>query len=200
MNQKSIAFLDFDGTIVKGDSLLKFTRFAVGNGKFLAGVVVLSPILLAYKLKLIPNYKAKQKVLSWFLKGIQKDEFYRIANEYSLKHIGKIVRSSAMEKIQWHKERGHTVVVVSASLECYLKPWCDENELELIATKLEVTDIVTGNLLGRNCYGIEKANRIKEKYELSKYEYIYAYGDSRGDKEMLEVANEKYYRLFEDSF
>jgi len=200
MNQKSIAFFDFDGTIVKGDSLLKFIRFAVGNGKFLAGVVVLSPILLAYKLKLIPNYKAKQKVLSWFLKGIEKDEFYRIANEYSLKHIDKIVRSSAMEKIQWHKERGHTVVVVSASIECYLKPWCDENELDLIATKLEVTDIVTGNLLGRNCYGIEKANRIKGKYELSKYEYIYAYGDSRGDKEMLEVANEKYYRLFEDSF
>jgi HAD superfamily hydrolase (TIGR01490 family) len=196
MNQKSIAFLDFDGTIVKGDSLLKFTRFAVGNGKFLAGVVVLSPILLAYKLKLIPNYKAKQKMLSWFFKGIKKDGFYKIANEYSLKHIDKIVRLSAIEKIQWHKARGHKVVIVSASIECFLKPWCDKNKLELIATKLEITDRVTGNLLSRNCYGIEKVNRIKEKYDLSQYKYIYAYGDSKGDKEMLELANEKHYKPF----
>jgi len=196
MNEKSIAFFDFDGTIVKGDSLLKFTRFAVGNGKFLAGVVVLSPILLAYKLKLIPNYKAKQKMLSCFFKGMKKDDFYQIANEYSLKHIDKIVRLSAIEKIQWHKTRGHKVVIVSASIECFLKPWCNKNKLELIATKLEITDRVTGNLLSRNCYGIEKVNRIKKKYDLSQYKYIYAYGDSKGDKEMLELANEKHYKPF----
>jgi len=198
MNQKSIAFFDFDGTITTDDSLLKFIRFVVGDSKFLIGLVILSPILVAYKLKLIPNYKAKQKMLSWFFKGMRKDAFYQVANEYSLNHIDKIVRLSAMQKIQWHKENGHKVVVVSASVECWLKSWCDKNDLELIATKLEISDVVTGKLLSKNCYGVEKVNRIREKYELNQYEYIYAYGDSSGDKEMLELANEKHYKPFRD--
>lgn len=192
-----LSLFDFDGTITKDDSLLKFIRFVVGDGRFVFGLVVLSPVLVAYKLKLIPNYKAKQKMLSWFFKGMSKDAFFKVANEYSLVHIDKILRPKAMEKIKWHKAQGHQIVIVSASIDCWLRPWCEKNGLELIATKLEIKDdIVTGKLLTKNCYGVEKVNRIKEIYNLEKYDYIYAYGDSAGDKQMLELANESFYKPF----
>jgi len=195
-----LSLFDFDGTITTDDSLIKFIRFVVGDIKFVTGMVVLSPMLTAYKLKLIPNYKAKQYMLSYFFKGMNEEEFMKVANEYSLKHIDTILRPKAMEKIQWHKEQGHKVVIVSASIACWLKPWCAKNGLELIATKLEIKDgIVTGKLLTRNCYGIEKVNRVKEKYRLDDYETIYAYGDSRGDKELLELANESFYKPFRDT-
>lgn len=194
-----LALFDFDGTITKDDSLLKFIRFVVGDGRFVFGLVVLSPILVAYKLKLIPNYKAKQYMLSWFFKGMSKDAFLKVANEYSLVHIDKILRPKAIEKINWHKNQGHKVVVVSASIEFWLRPWCEKNGLELIATKLEIKDdIVTGKLLSKNCYGVEKVNRIKEIYNLKDFEYIYSYGDSSGDKQMLELAHEKFYKPFRD--
>ena len=194
-----LALFDFDGTITKDDSLLKFIRFVVGDGRFIFGLVVLSPILVAYKLKLIPNYKAKQYMLSWFFKGMSKDAFLKVANEYSLVHIDKILRPKAIEKINWHKNQGHKVVVVSASIEFWLRPWCEKNGLELIATKLEIKDdIVTGKLLSKNCYGVEKVNRIKEIYNLKDFEYIYSYGDSSGDKQMLELAHEKFYKPFRD--
>lgn len=194
-----ISFFDFDGTITTDDSLLKFIRFVVGDMKFIIGLIVLSPILTLYKLKLIPNYKAKQKMLSYFFKGCSEEYFKNVANEYSLVHIDKIVRPKAIEKINWHKNQGHKVVVVSASIECWLRPWCEKNNLELIATKLEIKDdIVTGKLLSKNCYGVEKVNRIKELYNLEKYDYIYAYGDSSGDKQMLEIAHEKFYKPFRD--
>ena len=196
---KKIAFFDFDGTITTDDSLLKFIRFVVGDRRFLLGLVVLSPMLVLYKLKLIPNYKAKQYMLSWFFKGMSKDSFLKVANEYSLVHIDKILRPKAIEKINWHKNQGHKVVVVSASIECWLRPWCEKNNLELIATKLEIKDdIVTGKLLSKNCYGVEKVNRIKEIYNLKDFEYIYSYGDSIGDKQMLELAHEKFYKPFRD--
>ena len=196
---KKIAFFDFDGTITTDDSLLKFIRFVVGDRRFLLGLVVLSPMLVLYKLKLIPNYKAKQYMLSWFFKGMRKDSFFKVANEYSLVHIDKILRPKAIEKINWHKNQGHKVVVVSASIECWLRPWCEKNGLELIATKLEIKDdIVTGKLLSKNCYGVEKVNRIKEIYNLKDFEYIYSYGDSSGDKQMLELAHEKFYKPFRD--
>jgi len=194
-----LALFDFDGTITTDDSLIKFICFVVGDAKFIWGMILLSPMLIAYKLKLIPNYKAKQYMLSYFFKGTSEEKFMQVANEYSLNHIDTILRPKAMEKIAWHKEQGHKIVIVSASIECWLKPWCDENNLDLIATKLEIKDgIVTGKFLTKNCYGIEKANRVQEQYDLSEYDHIYAYGDSRGDKELLELADESFYKPFRE--
>jgi HAD superfamily hydrolase (TIGR01490 family) len=131
---------------------------------------------------------------------MSEEKFMQVANEYSLKHIDPILRPKAMERIQWHKEQGHKVVIVSASIACWLKPWCDRNGLELIATKLEIKDgVVTGKLLTKNCYGKEKVNRVKELYNLNDYDYIYTYGDSRGDKELLELADKSFYKPFRKS-
>jgi len=192
-----LTLFDFDGTITTDDSLIKFIRFVVGDTKFAIGMVALSPMLTAYKLKLIPNYKAKQYMLSYFFKGMPEEKFMQVANEYSLKHIDTILRPKAMEKIAWHKEQGHKIVIVSASIECWLKPWCDKHGLALIATKLEIKDgRVIGKFLTKNCYGIEKANRVHEQYNLDDYDHIYAYGDSRGDRELLELADEGFYKPF----
>ncbi|WP_415407833.1 HAD family hydrolase [Sulfurovum sp. CS9] len=200
MVKQILALYDFDGTITTDDSLIKFIRYAVGDIKTLWGMLLLSPMMITYKLKFIPNYKAKQLMLSYFFKGMNDQQFQKVAMEYSLKHIDTILRPKAMEKITWHKEQGHTIVVVSASIQCWLKPWCDRNDLDLIATKIEMKDdIVTGKLLTKNCYGIEKANRIKEAYNLSDYDYIYAYGDSQGDREMLKLADENFYKPFRDN-
>ena len=192
-----LALFDFDGTITTDDSLIKFIRFAIGDIKFIEGILLLSPMLIAYKLKLIPNDKAKERLFSYFFKGISEKEFQEITTKYSLKHIDKIVRPKAIEKIQWHQKQGHTVSIVSASIEYWLRPWCVQNGLNLIATKIEIIDqTVTGKFLSKNCYGIEKVNRIKEIYNLNDCKYIYAYGDSSGDKELLDLADEKYYQYF----
>ena len=194
-----LVLFDFDGTITTDDSLIKFIRFVVGDVKTAWVMLLLSPMLITYKLKLIPNYKAKQWMFSYFFKGMDEQQFLKVAEEYSLKHIDTILRPKAIERIAWHKKLGHTVVVVSASIECWVKPWCDKNSLDLIATKIEIKDgILTGKFLTKNCYGIEKANRAKEAYNLSDYDYIYAYGDTRGDKELLALADESFYKPFRD--
>ena len=192
-----LALFDFDGTITTDDSLLKFIRFVVGDLKTVWGMTMLSPMLIAYKLKLIPNHKAKQMMFSYFFKDMSEEKFKQVASEYSLKHIDTILRPKAMKKIEWHKKQGHKIVVVSASLECWLKPWCDKHGLDLIATKPEIKDgIITGKFLTKNCCGIEKARRVHETYNLSDYDRVYAYGDSRGDKELLELAHERFYKPF----
>lgn len=192
-----LALFDFDGTITTHDSLIKFIRYSVGDIKFILGIIFLSPMLVAYKLKLIPNYKAKQWMLSYFFKGMNEQKFKKLAQSFSLNQIDTFLRPKAMKKIEWHKEQGHIVVVVSASIECWLKPWCDRNGLQLIGTKMEaIDDKISGNFSTKNCYGPEKVNRIREVYNLEDYRYIYAYGDSRGDKELLKLANSGHYRVF----
>jgi HAD superfamily phosphoserine phosphatase-like hydrolase len=86
---------------------------------------------------------------------------------------------------------------VSASAENWVKPWCDKYGIRCLSTKLEVNGgIITGKIRGRNCYGDEKACRIKETFDLSKFDLIIAYGDSSGDKEMLALAHERNYKPF----
>ena len=148
-------------------------------------------------LRIIPNYKAKQLLLSYYFKGIDENHFKQIANDFSLKQIDNIVRPQAMARIRWHKESGHKVVVVSASMECWLKAWCEKNNLELIGTKLKFHEnVFTGQLATNNWYGQEKVNRIRNSYDLDDFSYIYAYGDSEGDREMLAIANENYFKVF----
>jgi len=194
---KSISFFDFDGTITKKDSLVEFIQFSLSKRIYYTGLFKLSLVLIAYTFKIIPNYVAKEIFLSHFFVGWNEKDFQNIADEYAVTQIDKIVRPIAIKKIQWHKKQGHKVVIVSASIESWLKKWCEKNNIDLIATRLEVQDKkITGKFATKNCYGMEKVNRIQKKYKLSEYECIYAYGDSRGDKEMLELANKPFYKPF----
>ena len=193
-----LALYDFDGTITTKDTLADFIQCAVGKKLYYMGLFIMSPMLAAYTLKIIPNNIAKERFMTHFFKGWDEIHFKQIAEQYSLKQINKITRPKAMDKIRWHQEQGHKVVVVSASPENWIKGWCEKNKVDLIATRLEIENgKLTGKFASKNCYGMEKVKRIKEVYDVSQFDYIYAYGDSRGDKEMLSIANESYYKHFD---
>jgi phosphatidylglycerophosphatase C len=190
-----LALFDFDGTITSRDSLFDFIIYTFGWKRFLIGCLLRSPAMLACALKMIPRDKAKEELLSFHVAGINGEEFKAMGSQYSRKRLPNIIRENAFKKIQWHQLQGHTVAVVSASIECWLADWCKKNDLDLIATRLEVKNKrVTGKFASRNCAGREKIVRIKEKYDLKRFVYIYAYGNSSGDKEMLELADERYYK------
>lgn len=193
----NLALFDFDGTITNKDSLVDFIQYAVGKPKYYLGLLIQSPMLIAYKLKLLSNSRAKEKLLSHFFKGWSIDDFTKQANTYSNTVLPKIVRTQALEEIKAHQEKGHHIIIVSASIECWLQAWCLHHSIELLSTRLEVKDnIITGKFSTPNCFGIEKVNRVKEKHDLSQYQHIYAYGDSSGDKELLELAHECFYKPF----
>ena len=108
-----------------------------------------------------------------------------------------MIRPDAIKKIEWHKSEGHQVVLVSASVAYWLSPFAADYELDLICTKVKIVDgVCLGELDGLNCFGPEKVRRIKEKYNLNEFDQVYAYGDTRGDKEMLEMADLGFFRPF----
>ncbi len=85
--------------------------------------------------------------------------------------------------------------MVSASLDVYLKPWCEELGIELICNRLEANgDLLTGKYCEGDCTGAEKVKRVKSLLKLEDYEKIYAYGDTEEDKELLEIADERYFQ------
>ncbi|MGA9756683.1 MAG: HAD-IB family hydrolase [Desulfobaccales bacterium] len=185
-----IAFFDFDGTITARDSFIDFLIYATGYLNFIAGLCILSPALLAFKCNFIPNWRAKEIVLSHFFKSWELEEFRTLASKYARERLPRIIRTTAMQRIAWHKSQGDRVVVVTAAIDCWIMDWCGRNGLDLLATQLEVAEgRLTGRLGTKNCYGPEKVRRIKAAYNLEEFSRIYAYGDSPGDREMLALAD-----------
>ena len=72
------------------------------------------------------------------------------------------------------------------------------SRLLVVGTRIEVVDgKVTGRFLTANCYGPEKVRRVQALLSGARDHYhITAYGDSRGDKEMLQYADERHYKPF----
>jgi HAD superfamily hydrolase (TIGR01490 family) len=194
---KTIAFFDFDGTITTKDSLAEFIKYSVGKKSYYLGLVLQSPMLVAFKLKLMANDRAKSQFLRYYFGKYTKDEFNQKAKDYSLNHLDKIVKKEALKKIEFHKQNSHKVVIVSASMRCWVEPWASREDIDLISTKLRFDDDkFSGEFDGDNCYGKVKEIKIKEMFDLDSYDKIYAYGDSRGDKEMLALADESHYKPF----
>lgn len=185
-----IAVFDFDGTITQKDTLLEFIKFSKGKWSFLKGFLYYSPLLVAYKLRLYPNWKVKQKIFSYFFKDMKYEVFCQLGLKFKEK-INNIVKEAQIEKLTKHLEHGDTVYVISASIEEWILPWChDFGKINVLGTKIEVIDgIITGKLQTKNCYGQEKVNRLLEKEPNRDSYYLYAYGDSKGDKEILAFAD-----------
>lgn len=192
-----VAFFDFDGTITKKDSFLDFVVFTKGKHNMFKGIVFHFFSVLGYKLGWVSGHKLKEKLLTYYYKDYSEETFTRLGEQYSRNQMNKIIHPKAMQRIMWHKEQGHEIAVVTASLSQWVKPWCDTLNIKCIATEIDLANnYVTGKLKGNNCIGAEKVVRIKNEFNINDLEHIYAYGNSKGDKELLAIAHEKFYGFF----
>lgn len=191
---KKIVASDFDGTLTSKDTLLEFIRFAKGNIRCFFGFMLYSPLIVLMMMKLYPNYKSKQKVFSFFFKGMDIEEFNRLGRDFaaSSQHI---LRQGGLDMIRKCREEGTEVVVVSASIDNWVQPFFPD--LKVLGTKIEVVEgRLTGRFLTKNCYGQEKINRLLEVFPDRQNYYLIAYGDSNGDRKLLDFADESYFKPF----
>ena len=200
-NKPVLALFDFDGTITSRDTLPLFIRFTNGLTRLCVKGLGAAPSLGGYCLGLINNQRAKENLLAAFLRGWSRQKLEKAGEDFSRWVIDKIVRPEALARIEWHRGQGHKVLVISASPEEWVRPWAEKNGLICLATRLEYADDkFTGRFEGLNCHGYEKVYRLRLylQAEPTNY-YIYAYGDSGGDRAMLDLADEPFYKPFRGS-
>lgn len=197
MSRKKIAFFDFDGTITTKDTLLEIVKFLKGKSSFYLGFLLHATWLVAYKLNWISNNRAKQKILIYFFGGMEAQFFQEKCDLFALNIIPGLIRPGALAEIGELRKRGFEIVVVSASAINWIRKWTDGLCLQLIGTKLEVKNgLITGRIDGENNHGMQKVVNIKGHWNLKEYEEIYVYGDSTGDKPMMELATKSFYKPF----
>jgi len=196
----NLALFDFDGTITTGDTWTPFMRMAVRPGRLMAAQVLLAPVVVAYRMGMVSASRGREVAARAGFVGVDASSIRDLGAQYAATVLPSVVRVSAFDRIAWHRERGDHVVIVSASLDAYLGPWCTQHNFDYICTTLEERGgRLTGRYLHGDCAGAEKVRRIRERFNLGQYTTIYAYGDSVEDREMIELANKKFYRWQEIS-
>ena len=196
---KKIVAFDFDGTLTTKDTLLEFIRFAKGSKGFWVGFLRYAHLLVLMKLGLYLNWKVKQKVFAHFFEGMRIEVFDELCQRFAQNHQ-YLLRSKGIETLYQALNDGIEVMIVSASIDNWVRPFFENlsnQSILILGTQIEVKDgLLTGRFLTKNCYGQEKVNRIMALYPHREDYHLTAYGDSRGDKELLAFADESHYKPF----
>jgi phosphatidylglycerophosphatase C len=193
---RHLALFDFDGTLTTRDTLFAFVFHCRGRLFGTLGLVWLLPWLVGNRVGLIGGERAKARLLRLFFGGVSRERLEAWSATFA-DRIDAMVRPGARERLGWHREQGHDVWVVSASLDLWLRPWAERHGLGLLCTEARFDgDVFTGELASANCNGPEKERRIRAALALADYPFVYGYGDSEGDAEMLGLADEVWFRPF----
>lgn len=197
-DDKVVAAFDFDGTLTRKDSFMRFLAWKRPRAAFVIDVAVTTPTLLLYAAGIVENDAHKMALFARQFGGSRYRVFQQSAAEFAGTRIPGLLRTDAVRRLRAHVARGHHVVIVTASIPEWIAPWAvTEGVSDVIGSDLEIRDgKITGKLRGVNCYGAEKVRRLLAlRPDRHSYTLI-AYGDSRGDKEMLAEADMPYYRRF----
>ncbi len=193
-----VAAFDFDGTITTRDTFVPFLLSAFGRRRVSSAFAGLAWEMLCVVLGISNRDRLKEKIVTRLFTGKSVLHVKTVGEDHA-QRVQSWIRPAASRRISWHKERGHRLVMVSASLDLYLEDVAGTLGFDdLLCTRPSVKQqVFDGFLTGGNCRGPEKVRRLQALLgNLKDYE-LYAYGDSDGDREMLAAADHAYLRAFE---
>lgn len=183
---------DFDGTLTTSDSMFRIIVFHRGRLWLYANLMLLSPYILLMFLGKYSNQRTKERLLYRCFGNISEQDFATLCQRFADTHR-HILRHDLYAHLREQQQHGHAVVVVTASPEQWVQSLVPE--FQVLGTKMEFSDRgFTGRFLTPNCYGPEKVARVLQQFpDLAAHRSAYhitAYGDSRGDRELLAFADE----------
>ncbi|THV59021.1 MULTISPECIES: HAD family hydrolase [Chryseobacterium] len=193
---KKLYCFDFDGTLTYKDTMFMYLKF-YDSTKYRIQFLRHVPLFILLKLKLAETEKVKKSFIGSILRGQTQEKIEQKSKQFFEQHYPKIVRENALDFIKNIDRNNTQSLLVTASLDIWVKPFAEELKMELVSTRAEFKNgVFTGNFVGKNCNGNEKLVRIKEEINDSRYDKIIAFGDTSGDRPMLKWANEGHYQFF----
>lgn len=187
---RRVAAFDFDGTLARGDAVLPFFIAVAGRRRLARALLTQRPLIAKVVVGKESRDVLKERVIAEVLAGRRASEVEAIGVHFAERLVAERLRPAVLERLQWHRQRGHEVVIVSASLDSYLRPLSDTLGVDaLLCTRLEIAgELVTGRLVGANVRADEKVRLLRQHCGNGAIE-LWAYGNSSGDHAMLAAAD-----------
>jgi len=195
--QGPLVAFDFDGTLTVSDSFLAFLKWRTGASAYYADMARLAPAGLGYLFNRDKG-RIKSAAIRVFLKGLPRQILEQEAIEFAAVAAPLLLRPDALKVWRRHRADGARMVIVTASPEPVVAPFARGLGADLLIASQVAYDargLVGNGLSGPNCRGPEKAKRLRALFG-DEVRLAAAYGDSDGDQDMLDMADQKFMRLF----
>lgn len=200
MEQKKIFVFDFDGTLTKRDTFVEFIRFVHGDKATLIGFLKNLHVLLLMKAGIIGRGRARRMVFSYFFAGMTEEMFDAHCLRFATAKKN-LLRPKAVKKLDSLTAERQHVIIVTESITRWVQPffaaYIIHPGFKVTGTEIAVDNgKLTGRFANKNCTGTEKVRHIKALFPERDDCFIVAYGDGKGDIEMLDYADEGHYKPF----
>lgn len=197
---RCIAAFDFDGTVSKRDTLIPFLVKAAGRRLFARECARLGLVGAQRQVDLRDRDQLKEQLLGALFRGRNAEELRQLGTLYARDLLSDQLRPDVLARLREHRQAGHEVLFVSASLVYYLEPLAELLGLSavLAVEPAEQDGRLTGGLVRPNVRAEQKALRLREWLEAPPVGHIdgvriWGYGNSSGDHELLAMSDEAYW-------
>ncbi len=170
---------DFDGTIYNGDSCRDIVKYGLMKHPFitLKALKKAKKLNKEYQNSLVSFERVKETMLSFIF---EIPNYPKFINKFVLSHMKKI-------KPFYNSRKTQNDVIASASYELWISVFARNLGIKyVIATRTDFE----GHILGKNCKGVEKVNRIRQVFPNATISCTYS--DSSADIPLLEMSNVAY--------
>jgi phosphatidylglycerophosphatase C len=187
-----VAAFDVDGTLTVRDCVRPFLELVAGR-LGVAAAFAKHPLATAGGALRRDRDRLKAVVVGGVFAGREVATVVQQGRGFADTVATTMLRPDTVARLRWHQARGHRTVLVSASLRPYLEP---------LAARLGVGDVLCTDVAqrdgrylaaldGPNCRADEKARRLRGWLSANGVAdaEVWAYGDSRGDRELLAMAH-----------
>ncbi len=186
---KTCAIFDLDGTIIRLSSEQVFLTYLLNHGE------IPIPNLLAWISNLLKvKSLAPAKANKMYLRGLEHSRLCQIAHTCFVDSLRASISARVAEVMQFHREAGRTLVLMSGSLSLLVQPFHEYLQTDImIAHELEVVDgKVTGQRVGLHPYAQNKAELVRQLADTHGFDLgnSYAYGNHHTDAYKLELVGQ----------
>jgi phosphatidylglycerophosphatase C len=187
-----VAAFDVDGTLTVRDCVGPFL-VRVGGRSGVAVAFARKPLASAGAALRRDRDRLKEVLVGGVLRGRAVAQVEALGEQFAERVASGWLRADTMARLRWHQRMGHRTVLVSASLSPYLQPLGRRLGVDgvLCAEPLRDGDHFGDGLDGANCRAAEKVRRLDAWLQGTGLTdaTVWAYGDSVGDRELLERAD-----------
>ena len=181
MEPVKLALFDFDGTLIKGDSIVAYIRLAkrlkaITPARFV-GIVLRAPLWAA---KIISDSAYKSYALGFYA-SLSPERQLALDRVFVDEQLLPRIFGQGKAALEAKKQEGYRVLLLSASTENYMQHVARALQVDgLICTKLDAQARVTENCKGEMKVQLLK-RYLKEKEMEADFDASCAYGDSKSD-------------------
>ncbi len=185
----SIAIFDLDGTITRHDTLFPLVlRWLARRPWQLARLLLVVPAALRF---LFDRDRAalKQSLLRATMRGTPRAALAEFARGFVRDTIATGSFHDALSTVRRHRDAGHHLVLMSASVDFYVPEFARQLEFDqVISTEVRwKDDRLDGTLTSPNRRGEEKAQCLRALLAVRPDADTYAYGNSASDLPHLKL-------------